>query len=64
MKNSGNVGCQNNPFHMFMGPRTPRYLRNDIKSCGKFVTFSIPKIERGWVKRANLGKIETKDRDY
>ncbi len=31
-------------------------LRNDIKSHGK--------IEGGWVKRANFGKIETKDRDY
>ncbi len=39
-------------------------VRNDIKSYGKFAIFSKLKIERGWVKSANFGKIETKDRDY
>ncbi len=38
-------------------------LRNDIKSYGKFAIFSKLKIEGGWVKRANFGKIKTKDRN-
>ncbi len=37
-------------------------LRNDIKSYGKFAIFCKLKIEGGWVKRANFGKIKTKDR--
>ncbi len=38
-------------------------IRNDIKSYGKFAIFSKLKIEGGWVKRANFGKIKTKDRN-
>ncbi len=37
-------------------------IRNDIKSYGKFAIISKLKIEGGWVKRANFGKIKTKDR--
>ncbi len=37
--------------------------RNEIKSYGKFAIFSKLKIEGGWVKRANFGKIKTKDRN-
>ena len=37
-------------------------VRNDIKSYGKFAIFSKLKIEGGWVKRVNFGKIKTKDR--
>ncbi len=40
----------------------PSNLRNDIKSYGKFTIFSKLKIEGGWVKMANFGKIKTKDR--
>ena len=40
------------------------FLRNDIKSYGKFAIFSKLKIEGGWVKRANFGKIKTKDRNF
>ncbi len=40
------------------------FLRNDIKSYGKFAIFSKLKIEGGWVKRANSGKIKTKDRNF
>ncbi len=39
-------------------------LRNDIKSYGKFAICSKLKIEGGWVKRANFGKIKTKDRNF
>ncbi len=39
-------------------------LRNDIKIYGKFAIFSKLKIVGGWVKRANFGKIKTKDRNF
>ncbi len=41
---------------------THKSLRSDIKSCGRISIFSKLKIEGGWGKRANFGKIKTKDR--
>ncbi len=39
-------------------------LRGDIKSYGKFAIFTRLKIGGGWVKRADFGKIRTKDRNF
>ncbi len=39
-------------------------IRDDIKSFGKFAIFTRLKIGGGWVKRADFGKIRTKDRNF
>ena len=39
-------------------------IRSDIKSYGTFASFSKLRIEGGWVKRADFGKIKTKDRNF
>ncbi len=41
-----------------------QYLRKDIISYVKFTIFRKLKKEDGWVKRANFGKIKTKDRNF
>ncbi len=41
-----------------------RSLRNDIKSYGKFAIFTRLKIGGWWVKRADFGKIRTKDKNF
>ena len=39
-------------------------LGDGIKSYGKFAIFTGLKIGGGWVKRADFGKIKTKDRNF
>ena len=39
-------------------------IRDDIKSYGKFAIFTWLKIGGGWVERAHIGKIKTKDRNF
>ncbi len=40
------------------------FLRDGIKSYGKFAIFKRLKIGGGWMKRADFGKIKTKDRNF
>ena len=40
------------------------FLRNEIRSYGKFAIFARLKIGVGWKKRADFGKIRTKDRNF